>query len=308
MLPPSLFFCYFGKDWAALSSSFAKISFIGNAIKACKGRVNKNPIKCHVHVLALQEQILGLLDCVDGMLWNICVGAHMAWQCRLLLLLSYWPPGGTASSMPLWERTLQRLRTSAWWAKYITHCSFTLTRQVVRAEARVSRRILACSWRHHRGHHPRTYQDWKHHHRQTNTKAQKHSIMTIVADNGSVIKLQIKQIRKNPSWRVSSLRPTVTCTWISLPARHFAPSAVQQSSASRLVKPASAACQSASLWLCVGFSRLTARQADTARRWGDRHHGYTRGGWQHLGVPRQRVLKDQCAAFCTTRWGTLIMK
>lgn len=155
--------------------------------------------------------------CVDGMLWNICVGAHIAWQCRLLLL-RYWPPGGTASSMSLWEKTLQCLRTSAWWAKYITHCSFILTRQVVRAEARVSRRILASSWRHHWRHHPRTYRDWKHYHRQTNTKAQKHSITTIVVDNDSVIKLQNKQIRKNPSWRISSLRQTVTCTWISLPA------------------------------------------------------------------------------------------
>lgn len=61
---PRSLFAYFGKDWAALSYSFAKIPFIWNAIKACKERVNKNPIKCHVHVLALQEQILRLLDYV----------------------------------------------------------------------------------------------------------------------------------------------------------------------------------------------------------------------------------------------------
>lgn len=141
-----------------------------------------------------------------------------------------------------------------------------------------------------------------------NTKAQKHYFMTIVVDNDSVIKLQYK--KRNPSWRISSLRQTArahgSVCHPACPSLYFI--SCSTTSAFRLMKPASAACQSVSLWLRVGLFRLTARQADTARRWGDRHHSYTRVGWQHLGILRQRVLKDQCAAFWATRWGTQMMK
>lgn len=156
--------------------------------------------------------------------------AVTAFYCRLLLL-RYWPPGGTATSMSCKEKAPQCLQTSAWWAKYITHTflySHQTGSQSRSQSARVDPGVLLTTSL--TASSPDLTRLKALPPSNKNTKAQKTFYYNnCCRENDSVIKLQYKKIETpadiSPHW--DKLQQCLD-QFAGLPVRHFILSAVQQ--------------------------------------------------------------------------------